>query len=158
MSTIVAQFEIWLRSIDPLSPTFGMEIRSRTFPCPTFGHDAQPLMTLFSVVLPALARKPHLYVKGVWQISGFWLTVATLSGSGSKVELILEKLNTDSIDYWVQRRVFRTCPLQFLASNSNINDWWWWKLSVITSFRTAPQTPLDDEISYLSATNFWFWI
>ena len=54
-----------------ISPTFGIWIRSLSFPCPTFGHDAQPLMTLFSVVLPALARKPHLYVKGVWQISGF---------------------------------------------------------------------------------------
>ena len=33
------------------------------------------------------------------QISGFRLTVATLSGSKSNVGLILEKLNTNVIDY-----------------------------------------------------------
>jgi hypothetical protein len=40
-----------------------------------------------------------LYAKGIWQISGFRLTVAALSGSMSNVELILEKLSTDYIDY-----------------------------------------------------------
>ena len=80
-----------------ISPTFGMGIRSLSFPCPTFGHDAQPLMTLFSVVLPALVRKPHLYAKGVWQISGFRLTVATLSGSVSKAHHFIDKFR-DGVD------------------------------------------------------------
>jgi hypothetical protein len=80
-----------------ISPTFGMGIRSLSFPCPTFGHDAQPLMTLFSVVLPALVRKPHLYAKGVWQISGFRLTVATLSGSVSNAHHFIDKFR-DGVD------------------------------------------------------------
>ncbi len=42
----------------------------------------------------------NLYAKGVRQISGFRLTVATLSGLRSNVELILEKLNTDYTDYY----------------------------------------------------------
>jgi hypothetical protein len=40
-----------------------------------------------------------LYAKGIWQISGFRLTVATLAGSRSNVGLILEQLNTKYIDY-----------------------------------------------------------
>jgi hypothetical protein len=45
------------------------------------------------------ASQLNLCAKGVGQISGFRLTVAMLSGSRSNVELILEKLNTDYIDY-----------------------------------------------------------
>jgi hypothetical protein len=69
------------------------------------------------------ASQLNLYAKGIRQISGFRLTVATLSGSRSNVELILEKLNTVFIDYAVQRRMFKTCLLQFVvASEPNIND------------------------------------
>ena len=42
----------------------------------------------------------NLYAGGVCQLTGFRLTTFTFAGSSSKVELILEKLNTAHIDYY----------------------------------------------------------
>jgi hypothetical protein len=60
MNTILRLLLRWKSDYSiPFSPTFGMEIRSRNVRCP-ISHDAQPLMTLFTLVLPALPRKPRI--------------------------------------------------------------------------------------------------
>ena len=105
---------------NPISNFSVSNFRSR---CPTLDDAFQRCPPCTREEATDQASQLNLYAKGVMQISGFRLTVATLSGSRSNVELILEKLNTVFIDYAVQRRMFRTCLLQFVvASEPNIND------------------------------------
>ena len=53
------------------------------------------------------------------------MTTNTFSGSKTKVELILEKLNTAYIDYYsATMHVFRTYLLEFVASTLKINGCW----------------------------------
>jgi hypothetical protein len=67
--------------------------------CPTLDDDFQRCPPCTREEATDQALQLNLYAKGIWQISGFRLTVASLSGSTSNVELILQKLNTDYIDY-----------------------------------------------------------
>jgi hypothetical protein len=83
-----------------------MEILSRTFSVSNFRPRCPTLEDAFQCCPPCTceeatdqASQLNLYAKGIRQISGFRLMVATLSGSRSNVELILEKLNTEFIDY-----------------------------------------------------------
>jgi hypothetical protein len=68
---------------------------SVTSRCPTLDDAFQRCPPYTREEATGQASQLNLYAKGVRHISVFRLTVATLSGSRSNVELILEKINTD---------------------------------------------------------------
>jgi hypothetical protein len=65
--------------------------------CPTLDDDYQPCPPCTPEEATDQASQLNLYAKGINQISGFRLTVATLAGSN--VKRILKKLDTNYIDY-----------------------------------------------------------
>jgi hypothetical protein len=67
--------------------------------CPTLDDEFQRCPPCTRKEATDQSSQLNLYAKGIWKISGFRLTVATLFGSMSNAELILEKLNTKYIDY-----------------------------------------------------------
>ena len=81
-----------IRYGNPISNFSVSNFRSR---CPTLDDAFQRCPPCTREEATGQASQLNLYSKGVRHISGFRLTVATLSGSRSNVELILEKLNTD---------------------------------------------------------------
>ena len=85
-----------IRYGNPITNFSVSNIRSR---CPTLDDAFQRCPPCTREEATDQASQLNLYAKGIWQISGFRLTVTTLAGSRSNVGLILEKLNTNYIDY-----------------------------------------------------------
>jgi len=85
-----------IRYGNPITNFSGSNFWSR---CPTPGDAFQRCPPCTPEEATDQASQLNLYAKGINQISGFRLTVATLAGSRSNVKRILKKLDKNYIDY-----------------------------------------------------------